>query len=312
MVGLWGFHEAVADDAARAAGPGASCTLGNLLSAGGALLGGSLGCEASSPSDAGMERPSDRVGGEMTLASWGQLAGLDVPVRMPTDERPVGVEIAVGQVVDPTAAAEADTVVEKATSATRPVGLASPVVEEFAGAGLLGPVGTGVRAVTQPIFDVLPPALAPVLGLIQPIIGSPAAPSTPPTGPAVDTLPSTDEAPPVATPTTIVRPAPPMAAVQPAAPAAARTSVTASLDPRVPKAVGTSHLHWAGDLVHTLGLNHGAPANAAGHGSAAGGTGIPADASPRSWAPALQPAGGYVTGCEKLASRSGQPDPRPA
>ncbi|MEU4712368.1 hypothetical protein AB0F73_01665 [Micromonospora purpureochromogenes] len=313
MVGLWGFHEAVADDAAGAAGPAASCTLGNLLSAGGTLLGGSLKCEPFSPTGAAMESPSGRVGGEITVASSDQLAGLDVPVRMPTDERPVGVQIAVGQVVDPTAAADAEAVVEKASSATRPVvGLASPVMEEIAGTGLPEPVGVAVRPVTQPIVDVLPPALAPVLGLIQPIIGSPAGPSTPPAGPAVDTPPSTDEAPPVATPTTIVRPVPPMAAVQPAAPGAARTSVTASLDPRSPKAVGTSHVQWAGDLVHTLGSTQGAPANAAGHGSAAGGTGIPADASPRSWAPALQPAGGYVTGCEKLASRSGQPDTRPA
>ncbi|NYF59982.1 hypothetical protein [Micromonospora purpureochromogenes] len=214
--------------------------------------------------------------------------------------------------VDPTAAADAETVVEKATSATRPVGRASPAVEKPAGTGLLEPVGTVVRGVTEPIVDVLPPALAPVLGLIQPIIGSPAEPSTPPAGPAVDTPPSADEAPPVATPTTIVRPVPPMVAVQQPAPGAARTSVTASLDPRSPKAVGTSHVQWAGDLVRTLGLTQGAPANAAGHGSAAGGTGIPADASPRYWAPALQPAGGYVTGCEKLASRSGQPDTRPA
>ncbi|MEH1057246.1 hypothetical protein V6U89_18840 [Micromonospora sp. CPCC 206171] len=210
--------------------------------------------------------------------------------------------------VDQTAAAEAETVVEEATSATRPVGLASPVVEEFAGAGPLEPVGTVVRAVTEPIVDVLPPALAPVLGLIPPIIGSPAAPSAP----AVDTPPSVDEAPPVATPTAIVRPLPPMAAVHPIAPQATRTSVTASVDPRSTKAVGTSQVQWAGDLVHTLGLTQGAPANAAGHGSAAGGTGIPADAAPRSWVPALQPAGGYVTGCEKLASRSGPPDTRPA
>ncbi|MGN9807064.1 hypothetical protein [Micromonospora sp. L32] len=269
-----------------------------MLSAGGTLLGGSLECERFSPTGAAMESPSDRVGGEITLASW--VAGLDVPVRMPTDERSASVQIAVGQVVDRTATADAETVVEKATSATRPVGLASPVVEEFGGTGLLEPVGTAVRAVTEPVVDVLPPALAPVLGLIQPIIGLPAAP------------PSTDEAPPVATPTTIVRPVPPMVAVQPAAPGAARTSVTACLDPRSPKAVGTSHVQWAGDLVHTPGLTQGAPANAAGHGSASGGTGIPADASPRSWAPALQPVGGYVTGCEKLASRSGQPATRPA
>lgn len=313
VVGLWGFHEAVADDAALAAGPAASCTLGDRLSAGGTLLGSSLGCEPFSLTGPAMESAAGRVGGEVTVASRGQLAGLDLPVRMPAGQRSAGVQLAVGQVVDPTAAADAETVVEAVASATRPiVGLASPVVEKIAGTGLLEPVGTVVRPVTEPIVDVLPPALAPVLGLAQPIIGSPAAPAMPPTGPAVDAPPSTDEAPPAATPTTIARPVPPMAAVQPAAPARARTSVTANLDPRSLKAIGTSQAPRAGDLTHALGLTGGVPASGAGHGSAAGGTGIPADASPPSSSPDLQTVGGYVTGCEKLASRSGQPDTRPA
>ncbi|MFG2058483.1 hypothetical protein ACGFI9_31105 [Micromonospora sp. NPDC048930] len=209
---------------------------------------------------------------------------------------------------DPTTVADAETAVEAVVTAMRPVvSLASPVVEEVAGTGLLEPVGTVVRPVTEPIVDVLPPALTPVLDLVQPIIGSPAAPSTPPAAP-----PAADEAPPAATPTTIVPPRPPMAAVQPSVPRAARASVTANLDPRSLKAVGTSQVPWADDLAHALGLTMNAPASAAGQGCAAGGTGIAADASPRSWAPDLQPAGGYVTGGEKLAGRSGQPDTRPA
>ncbi|MBM0255656.1 hypothetical protein [Micromonospora sp. 4G55] len=309
MVGLWGFHEAVADGAARAAGPTASCTVGNLLSADGTFLADSLGCEPFSLTPA-MEGASGRVGGSATVAPRGQLGGPDVPVRMPRGERSAGAQTAVGQVVDPTAAADSETVVEKVTSATRPVvGLASPVVEEVAGSGLLEPVSAVVRPVTEPIVDVLPPALAPVLGLTQAIIGSPAAPSTPP---AVDAPPSTDEAPAVAPPTAIVRPLPPIAAVYPVAPPAARTSVTASLDPRSPKAAGTSQVQSADNPVHALGLTRGAPASAAGQGSAAGGTGIPADASLPSWAPAVQLVGGYVAASEKLAGRSGQPDTRPA
>ncbi|MDH6463626.1 hypothetical protein M2302_003821 [Micromonospora sp. A200] len=313
VVGLWGFHEAVADDAARAAERAVSCTLGDLLSSSGALAESSLRCEPFSLTGPGMERASGRVGGAEAVPDWGQLAGLDVPARMPTGQRSAGVQIAVGQVVDPTTAADAESVVEAVASATRPVvGLTSPVVEEIAGTGLLEPVGTAVQPVTQPIVDVLPPALAPVLGLTQPIIGSPAAPSMPPAGPAVDAPPSTDAAPRVATPSAIMRPLPPMAAVHLVAPQKARTSVTASPDPRSPKAAGTSQVPWAGDLVHTPGLTPGAPTSAGGHGSATGGTGIPADASLRAWAPALQRVGGYVTGCEKLAGRCGQPGTRPA
>ncbi|MBQ0904986.1 hypothetical protein [Micromonospora sp. U21] len=318
VVGLWGFHEAVADDAARAAEPAASCTLGGLLSGGGTHIDSSLGCTPFSLNGPGMESVSGRVGGEKTVPSRGHLAGLDVPVRMPAGQRSAVVQSAVGQVGDPTVAADAEAAVEAVASATRPVvGLASPVVEKIAETGLLEPVGTVVGPVTQPIVDVLPPALAPVLDLTQPIIGLPAAPSMPPAGPAVDAPPSTDEAPTVATPIAIVRPLPPMAAVHPVAPQAARTSVSAGVDPRSPNAAGTgqvqtSQVQWAGDMVQALGLTRGAPASAGGQGSGAGGTGIPADASLRVWAPALQLVDGYVTGCEKLAGRSGQPGTRPA
>lgn len=247
VVGLWGFHEAGAGAPAQAAEPAASCALGNLLSAGGVLFDGSLECQPISLAGPAAEGASARVGSEVTVARRGQVAGLDVAVRMPTGERPAGVQVAVGEVVDST-----------------------------------------------------------VVG----IIGSSAAPSMPPADAAVNPAPYTNEAPAAATPTVIVRPLPPMAALHPVA--AARTSLTASLDPRSAKADGTSGVQGVGDLLHALGPTRGAPGSAAGHGCAADGTGIPADASEGSWAPAVRLVGAYVSGCEKLAGCSGQPDTGPA
>ncbi|MCW3843780.1 hypothetical protein ONA70_27150 [Micromonospora yasonensis] len=270
MFGVWGLHEAVAEDAARAAEPAASCTLGPLLGAGGTLFDSPLPCGPYSSTGSVIEDASGRTGGVAT-------------------------------------------VVEGIASATRPVaGTASPVVEEIAGTGLLEPVGSVVQPVTEPIVDVLEPALGPVLDLTQPIIGSPAAPQTPPADPAVNAPPSADEPPAVTTPTTIVRPVPPIAAFDPAAPSPAWTPATAEPHQRSSDAAETTHVQWPDDPIHALGLTPGTPGSAAGNGSAATGKELPAEALPRSWAPALWLLSGYGTRGEKLADRSGQPDTRPA
>jgi hypothetical protein len=312
VFGFWGLREAVVDDPAQAVEPARSCIVGDLLNADGAASGGSLLCAPHPPSRSADEDKRARI--DLVVVRVDQRrASVELSVRVPTGEWASSRRVPARHAVGASRAPGVDAVVETAASVARPVvSVPSPVVEEIPETGLLEPVGTVVRPVVEPIVEVLPSTLAPVLGLVQPIIGPPAAPSTPPAD-AVDVAPApADGTAGVGTSAAIARPVPPSLGVSPQDPSPARASDTAGQQKRSAKAVERTHVPWPGDPVRSPRSAPGAPASTAGSGSAAVVAGIPADGSLPSWAPDLERVGCYVSGCDKLAGRSPQPDTRPA
>ncbi|MFU8852289.1 hypothetical protein ACNAW0_15075 [Micromonospora sp. SL1-18] len=304
--GVWGLHEAAADDSAQAVAPARACVLGDLLEAGETALGSSLADATHAPDGSAKVNVS---GCAVTAASSGKLTGAEVPAQVPTGERSA-VRALTGGAVDAAASRGTATAVEAITPVMRPVaGLASPVVKRIAGTGLLEPVGDVVRPVAEPVVDVLPPVLAPVLDLVQPVIGPPAMPVTPRGHSAVVApQPADGSLMPAAAP----HPVPSMVAIQPQASSWAPTSGPASNN-KPSKAAETTQPRWPGKPGgDTSGVTPAAPAGADGSGSAAGGTGIPADAALRAWAPSLQFLGCRGNRCGELVNRSRQPDTRPA
>ncbi|TYC23969.1 hypothetical protein FXF52_13135 [Micromonospora sp. MP36] len=301
------------EDAAHAVEPAQPCPLGQLLDAGGAILDGPL---ITTPSAAPAGSPAHGqpalAGAEVTVANLGQpLTVVATPARTPTGKPLAGAEA--HRAEDAAAAPGVARDAEALIPVTRPVvDLASPLVEKIAETRLLEPVGEVVWPVAEPIVDVLPPALAPVLELTQPIIGAPAAPPASPGAP-VDGAPTPVRgASTAATPAAIVRPTLPVVAVDPQAPSPEVPSKLAGRD-EVPAGVGeVVQVPWPGDPRGTAGETPAAPASTAGTGSAVPGTGIPVDASPRSWSPDLHLVGSRLCQCDKLAHRSSQPDTRPA
>ncbi|PZG09527.1 hypothetical protein C1I95_28920 [Micromonospora craterilacus] len=191
------------------------------------------------------------------------------------------------------------------------VDLASAVVEESSEIRLLEPVVDVVRPAAEPIVDVLPPALAPVLGLTQPIIGGPAATPAAPDAP-VDSAPVPARADAPIPGPAVARPTLPVVVNCRKAPSSDVPARPTSRD-EVPAGTGEMvQVPRLGGLGGTAGVTPAAPVSTAGGGSAAAGTGIPADASPRSWSPNLHVVGRRLPQCDKLAHRSSQPDTRPA
>jgi len=313
VFGVWGAHEAVADDVAHAV-EAPSCALGHLLNAGGAILDGSvITTPCFSPAGSARHGPPARATGALTVGKLGQpLAAVETSAGTLTG-KPLS-KAKVHRAKDAAAMPGEERGAEAIGSATRlVVDLASPVVEELSEARLLERVGDVVRPAAVPIVGVLPPALAPVLGLTQPIIGGPAAPAAR-TGARVDgaPAPARADAPTAGAPAAIARPTLPAVVSYPRAPSPLGPSRPASRDEEPAGAGEMVQVPWPGGPGGTAGGTPAAPASTAGAGSAAAGTGIPADASTRSWSPNLRFVGCRLGQCDTLAQRSSQPDARPA
>ncbi|MDZ5444355.1 hypothetical protein U2F26_16665 [Micromonospora sp. 4G57] len=319
VLGVWGGYDAIADDAAHAAGPARPCLLRDVLNGAGRLLGAPLPCGPYSLTGPAVDEPAARIDGDTAAApprSTGATrrpAGTEpgTTVGGPAAERSE-VSAPVRTVVDVSAVADVERVVEATEPVTRPVvGLASPIVRQTAGAGLLEPVGAVVRPVTQPIVEVLGPVVGPVLDLVQPIIGGPAAPPTFPGDPVEFTPTPAGRPPTITSPAAVARPALPIVAIHPKAlPPPPTWEPAASGRPSAGTARETA-LRLPAEPTRSDGLTPASPGSTAGNGPAGGGTGA-ADASLRSWTPELEPQGCAVARGATLADRSRQPDTRPA
>ncbi|NES15208.1 MULTISPECIES: hypothetical protein [Micromonospora] len=296
--GVWGLHEAVTDDAAQAVEPARACLLGDLLSARTPVLDISLTCTRHASDGSATVGAQARVGLGGTVTS----PGLAAPAQVPAGERSA-VPAPVAAAID---VARPATVVEAIRPVTRPVvDLASPVVAEIGGTGLLKPVGDVVRPVVEPIVEALPP----VLDLAQPIIGAPATPATPPAGPVVGGPPAVGA--PGAAPVTNPRSTPSPVAVHPPASSWAPLARPAGAQQPAPTVADETPRRWPAEPSPAPGVTPAAPGSAAGSGSG-GGTAVPADAVLGSWVPSLRPLGCPGSRCDTLAGRSRRPDPTPA
>lgn len=311
IAGAWCLSGAVADDPAQAAAPARPCLLGDLLDGAEGILGGSVLCPPSSP---GAQRATAGVGSggraaSETAGAGRSTSGLDVALPT-TGGRSARARAPMGGTVDAAAASGVRAAVDAATPVTRPVvGLTSPVVEEIAETGLLESVGVVVRPVAEPIVNVLPSALAPVLGLTQPVLGPIVSPCNH-SGPPADVTPvPTDSAPAVASLATITGPAPPTVTVYRAGLSLAEPESRGggSGEATVLRAVG-----WPNEPGGSPGAAPGGPGSTCGSGSAAAGAGIPADVSPRCWTPDLQPLSGVRHDRDNPRDRSCEPDTTPA
>ncbi|MCW3815078.1 hypothetical protein ONA91_11485 [Micromonospora sp. DR5-3] len=323
MLAAWGLGDTVADDPAQAAAPARPCLLGDLLDDADRILSIFPVGTPPAPPDSRPEGEAARVGGASDpraahLAKWRGRSDAPVPSRhqrpaarqAPVRDRPAVPPVR--RAPQATVRPAVDPVVAAAAPVTGPVvDLASPVVAAISGTGLLDPVRSVVGPVAEPIVDVLPPALDPMLDLTRPIIGAPAAPTPPPGDPVATTPPTASAgAPPVTAPATIARPEAPVVAGYPVPPSPERRSPSAGRGE--PAGNAAAQAWWPGEPGHGPGVAPAGPARTAASGSAPAGPGAPADAYPSVSAPDLHPLELCVGGCDALAERAQQPDPRPA